>query len=60
MAVQLPWSDPKTVDMDHEGFNVTGLWSNPGYYASQRPTAVWNLVDDDGEFVPMVMTPVTA
>lgn len=60
MGIQLPWSDPRTVDTTHEGFPVQGLWSDPVYFATQRPSAVWNMVDEDGNFVPLSFTAVEA
>jgi hypothetical protein len=59
MGVQIPWSNPKIVDTTHEGFPVQGLWSNPAYFATQRPTTVWNMIDDGGDFVPMAIVPIT-
>lgn len=58
MAVQLPWSDPRAVDTTESGFPVQGLWSDPAYFATQRPTTVWSMVDEDGNFVPVAISPV--
>lgn len=58
MGVLIPWSDPRAVDTTDPSFPVQGLWSDPTYFATQRPTAVWNMIDDDGNFVPMTIAPV--
>lgn len=59
MAVQLPWSNPKAIDTENPGFPVTGLWSNPGYVSTIRAEVVWNMVGEDGLFVPCEMAVVS-